>query len=203
VGKRIVFGTLVVVLLLLLQSASALAAPGGQGKGNGTPLDATKSPSSQKANGQGKSHAPENASRGMNRPGGPGSWKSHGHVPALVSFPQGYSPSDPDFTGNGGIDKPGFAGGFSADRDGNNGCGNDDDREDDNNGWCGRKPHEATPPESPPVVPPLVQVPSPKTRVLGGPLARTGVDAFDLSYLGIALLVTGSALRRRTSRRSR
>jgi hypothetical protein len=52
---------------------------------------------------------------------------------------QGRSQSDPDGTSNGGKDKPGFQGGFSEDRDGNNGCGNDDDREDDNNGNCGRQ----------------------------------------------------------------
>ncbi|HYP24319.1 MAG TPA: hypothetical protein VEV43_12160, partial [Actinomycetota bacterium] len=32
-----------------------------------------------------------------------------------------------------------------ADQDGNNGCGNDDDFEDDNEGWCGRKPKPAKP----------------------------------------------------------
>jgi hypothetical protein len=204
VGKRIVFGTLVVVLLLLLSSASAIAAPGGQGNDGTPPGQAKKSETGQADNGQGKSHAPQNASRGMNRPGAPGSWKSHGHTPAAVSYPQGHSPSDPDFTGNGGIDKPGQSGGFSADRDGNNGCGNDDDREDDNNGWCGKKPHEVTPPETPPTVVPPVTPPvtppetRPRVRVLGGPiLPRTGVDAFDLSYLGIAVMTAGIVLRRR------
>lgn len=59
---------------------------------------------------------------------------------------QGASHSNPD---GGGVDKPYAAAGQEArsqgesDWDGNNGCGNDDDREDDNNGWCGRKPdHE-------------------------------------------------------------
>src|SRR5437016_5765468 len=46
---------------------------------------------------------------------------------------QGRSHSDPDGMSNGGADKPGCTGGFDADRDGNNGCGNDADREDDNN----------------------------------------------------------------------
>lgn len=53
---------------------------------------------------------------------------------------QGKSTSDPDGMANGGPDKPGMTGGFDADKDGNNGCGNDDDFEDDNNGWCGHKP---------------------------------------------------------------
>ncbi len=56
---------------------------------------------------------------------------------------QGTSGSDPDDDGrgpdrsNGGADKPGGPGGQDlADQDGNNGCGNDDDFEDDNEGLC-------------------------------------------------------------------
>ena len=50
---------------------------------------------------------------------------------------QGKSTSDPDGDTNGGADKPDGSGGFDpADQDGNNGCGNDDDFEDDNNGRC-------------------------------------------------------------------
>src|SRR6266576_15783 len=54
---------------------------------------------------------------------------------------QGHSMSNPD---GGGVDKPYAADAQPAmsqgtsDFDGNNGCGNDDDRADDNNGWCGR-----------------------------------------------------------------
>lgn len=61
---------------------------------------------------------------------------------------QGKSQSDPDGTensngGNSGKDKYGFDGGFDkADQDGNNGCGNDDDFEDDNNGNCGGRSKE-------------------------------------------------------------
>ena len=51
---------------------------------------------------------------------------------------QGRSLSDPDGMSNGGADKPGCTGGVDrTDQDGNNGCGNDADREDDNNGNCG------------------------------------------------------------------
>ncbi len=56
---------------------------------------------------------------------------------------QGKSDSNPD---GGGVDKPGCESdprgcqGTAGDRDGNNGCGNDADREDDNNGNCGGKP---------------------------------------------------------------
>jgi len=72
---------------------------------------------------------------------------------------QGNSSSDPDDDGrgpdrsNGGPDKPGGSGGVdAADQDGNNGCGNDDDFEDDNEGWCGGKP-KPQPTESPEVLP--------------------------------------------------
>jgi hypothetical protein len=68
------------------------------------------------------------------------------HAPASAGT-QGNSPSDPDDDGrgpdrsNGGPDKPGGAGGVDvSDQDGNNGCGNDVDREDDNEGWCGGRP---------------------------------------------------------------
>ncbi|MGH2747611.1 MAG: hypothetical protein ACRDKB_06775 [Actinomycetota bacterium] len=56
---------------------------------------------------------------------------------------QGKAESDPDDDGrgpdrsNGGPDKPNGSGGDDlADQDGNNGCGNDDDFEDDNEGLC-------------------------------------------------------------------
>jgi hypothetical protein len=70
---------------------------------------------------------------------------------------QGYSTSTPDQNGHGperdfeGTDKPfvagdGAGGVDKADQDGNNGCGNDDDFEDDNEGWCGGKPKRSTTP---------------------------------------------------------
>jgi hypothetical protein len=69
------------------------------------------------------------------------------HAEAGNSGNQGNSSSDPDDDGhgpdrsNGGPDKPGGSGGVDKeDQDGNNGCGNDDDFEDDNEGWCGGKP---------------------------------------------------------------
>ncbi len=68
---------------------------------------------------------------------------------------QGKSQSDPDGDSNGGVDKPGGDGGADlADQDGNNGCGNDDDFEDDNNGNCGPKvkPVEAETPAAQPDV---------------------------------------------------
>ena len=65
---------------------------------------------------------------------------------------QGRSESNPDdskgpmrYEGGQGDDKPTGPGGTDRDdQDGNNGCGNDDDFNDDNNGWCGR-PTKPTP----------------------------------------------------------
>lgn len=212
-GKRIVLGSFVVVLLLLLSSTAAFAAPGGNSDNapGHTKNDAaeTGAETAHEPNGQGKSHALANASRGMNRVGGPGKWKSKGHVPAPVSAPQGHAPSDPDFNGNGGIDKPGHTGGFSADRDGNNGCGNDDDREDDNNGWCGKRPTvgpTTQPPENPPTRPGPRVLPGPKITppVIGGEkLPRTGFGVIELSWTGWSLVLAGHVLRRRTRRRPR
>ena len=68
---------------------------------------------------------------------------------------QGNATSEPDGNGsgperdNGGVDQPGEPGGVDlADQDGNNGCGNDDDFEDDNEGLCG-KPAKASPSNPP------------------------------------------------------
>ena len=72
---------------------------------------------------------------------------------------QGKAQADPDDDGrgpdrtNGGADQPGGRGGADkADQDGNNGCGNDDDFEDDNEGHCGR-PTTATPDKPTPAKP--------------------------------------------------
>lgn len=65
------------------------------------------------------------------------------HCEAGGSGTQGSAQSDPDDDGrgpdrsNGGLDQAGGPGGDDhADQDGNNGCGNDDDFEDDNEGLC-------------------------------------------------------------------
>ena len=48
-------------------------------------------------------------------------------------------------TVGGCADKPGGTGGVDQeDQDWNNGCGNDDDFEDDNEGWCGKPPADTT-----------------------------------------------------------
>jgi hypothetical protein len=67
------------------------------------------------------------------------------HQPNQQAGTRGKSPSDPDGMSNGGADKPGMTGGTDSYRDGNNGCGNDLDREDDDNGWCGHHPKPSHP----------------------------------------------------------
>lgn len=66
---------------------------------------------------------------------------------------------DPDDNGKG----PDRGDGTVDDWDWNNGCGNDPDRADDNEGWCGRKPApEPLPTDGPvPVPTPVVPIPTP------------------------------------------
>lgn len=150
--------------------------------------------------GNGKSHAAENAGRGMNRVGSLGAWGINGHVPSPISFPQGHSLSDPDGNANGGLDKPGQTGGFDADRDGNNGCGNDSDREDDANGWCGHRPVAGPPPPGGGGTgggsAPTPTVVLPKRTERPAALPRTGADVGDFLWGGWSLVLVGSVLRR-------
>ena len=97
--------------------------------------------------------AVSNSGKGMNRQGGPSThpgkgWKDPG---SWQGSPKNLA--DSDCTGNrttspqstnigdcddsaGAADKPGGTGGFDSDKDWNNGCGNEIDFEDDNNGLC-------------------------------------------------------------------
>ena len=97
---------------------------------------------------------------------------------------QGKSESTPDQDGHGperdynGTDKPNGPGGIDvADQDGNNGCGNDDDFEDDNEGWCGKPPadDEVETPETPetPEVLGTIEETCPKAETMG---ASSGCD---------------------------
>jgi hypothetical protein len=117
---------------------------------------------------------------------------------------QGHSESDPDGDANGGIDKPGgaaTAGGDLADQDGNNGCGNDDDFEDDNNGHCGKgkadpPPSPTTPPPTSPTTPAIPSDPgtsSPTTggTVLGEHAGGGGPGAGGAEVLGETLIAAG------------
>lgn len=91
------------------------------------------------------------------------------HEEAGGSGNQGNAASEPDANGTGperdegGLDQPGGPGGLDVlDQDGNNGCGNDEDFEDDNEGWCGKPPtpEVVTPPEEEIVTPPSVSPPN-------------------------------------------
>jgi hypothetical protein len=138
-----------------------------------------------------------------------GSWGPNGHQPSPNSSPQGFSPSDPDGSSNGGADKPSGSGGCNSDQDGNNGCGNDTDREDDNNGWCGLKP-TPSPTGTPTVLPTIIRKKTPGTpptvlgetikgsspTVLGLTLSRTGAQIALVAFAGLLVLMTGMVLRR-------
>jgi hypothetical protein len=131
------------VATLTLVPVSAVWADPGQG--NGPP----SSPGNGNANANGQDHVTENndsdgipddiADDGDNmHPSG-----NDRSVEPGNSGEVGGSLSDPDDDGrgpdrsNGGPDKPGGSGGVDqADQDWNNGCGNDDDFEDDNEGLC-------------------------------------------------------------------
>ncbi len=137
------------------------------------------------------------------------------------SLTQGKAKSDPDNNGkgpernHGKSDKPGSTGDVDkADQDGNNGCGNDDDFEDDNEGWCGHKPKkEVSKPEDhvckphvekPKVTPTVVAAPIVTTipTVLGGVTRLPQTGNSNDAYLGlvgnlalaIALILTGILL---------
>jgi len=115
--------------------------------------------------------AADHSGNGMNRQGGPGThpgigWKDPGQDQGSPN-----NAADPDCSGNrtsapqrtnigacdtpaGAADKPGGSGGFDADRDWNNGCGNDTDFEDDNNGQClGQHAVQTHPTVTPPAAP--------------------------------------------------
>ncbi|MGH2785773.1 MAG: LPXTG cell wall anchor domain-containing protein, partial [Actinomycetota bacterium] len=96
---------------------------------------------------------------------------------------QGKSPSTPDQDGIGadhGIENNDKTGEGT---DGNNGCGNDPDREDDNNGWCGKPPAPEVSPTETPTTTPTVS-PSVPTQVLGNTIARPEVAAQGLAQTG-------------------
>ena len=136
---------LLLTALLLLAAPAALAKPGkSQGKAHEAPSAAVT-----EDNDTNDGDTPNNvADDGDNRhPSG-----KDKSVEAGGSGNQGNSTSDPDDDGrgpdrsNGGADKPDGPGGVDlADQDGNNGCGNDDDFEDDNEGWCGANPKRGGP----------------------------------------------------------
>ena len=141
--------------------------------------------------------AAAHSGNGMNRQGGPGTHPGNGWKDPGQDQGSPKNTADPDCTGNrtaapqrtnigacdtptGAADKPGGAGGFDADRDWNNGCGNDTDFEDDNNGQChgphAVQPHPSVTPPAPPATcdthtPPA---PPPPTKPPTKPPTETG-----------------------------
>jgi hypothetical protein len=131
------------------------------------------------------------------------------HVEAGGSGNQGNTASEPDGNGSGperdvnGVDQPGGPGGWDVlDQDGNNGCGNDDDFEDDNEGWCGKPPTppttettpppttETTPPPTTKTTPPTTTETTPPAAVLGEQV-RGGGGAGGAGVLGEAVAAAG------------
>lgn len=176
------FVALALSVSLALVTGVAFAAPGG---GNGGSEDAGKSASAPGHNKADDSKHDESNPDGTY---------------------QGKSPSTPDQDGIGadhGIDNNDKTGEGT---DGNNGCGNDPDREDDNNGWCG-KPPEAGPTETPTTTPEVSPTATettevlgrkftrPGTEVLGVGLARTGLPLHIPVGAGLALLTMGLGIR--------
>ena len=102
---------------------------------------------------------------------------------------QGKASHDPDHDGhgpdrsNGGTDQPGGAGGVDlVDQDGNNGCGNDDDFEDDNEGWCGKPPAKPAADQKPDVT---VAVESVQVTSSPAPAAVVAADAAPVTVAGV------------------
>ena len=204
-GKRIAFG-FVVVLIFMLPSTAALAAPAtGHGRNTTSPGQARKSAGSTATPNNGHSHAP----KGTNGPGAHG--KSLRHTPVPGSAPQEQPPADPAHLSSGTKwhhDKYVCSHG-----DSNKPCRPDPQPDHGrdcshphfviNQDHClGSAPPTVPPPVTPPVTPPgkgPKVLPLPKiTRVLNEKtLPNTGVDAIDLSYAGLALLIAGQFLRKR------
>jgi hypothetical protein len=155
------------------------------------------------------------------------------HAEAGASGNQGKAASEPDANGHGperdaaGLDQPAGPGGLDVlDQDGNNGCGNDDDFEDDNEGLCqGREQppgqqvqdeQEVVAPSAGTVAPVTTEVAGEvvtaggkvQAEVLGenlageskgvevGPLAFTGTNALALLAVSAGLALVGVSLLR-------
>jgi hypothetical protein len=142
--------------------------------------------------------ASDHSGNGMNRQGGPGTHPGNGWKDPGQDQGSPENTADPDCTGNrasapqrtnigacdsptGAADKPGGSGGFDADRDWNNGCGNDTDFEDDNNGQCHGphtvKVHPSVTPPAPPApcdTPKTPHTPPPPTKPPTHPPTDTG-----------------------------
>jgi hypothetical protein len=157
------------------------------------------------------------------RPDDPGS--NGNHYGQGTSSDANHDPSNPDGTYQGKSGSTPDQDGTGADHgifnndktgpgtDGNNGCGNDPDREDDNNGWCGRTPAPVNGTPAPNVSPAETVSPTETitpaigaevlgrtfvrgdTEVAGRNLARTGRDIAQVIIAAMALILLGIGLR--------
>jgi LPXTG-motif cell wall-anchored protein len=149
-NAHLLFGIPFALAVIVAATASPAMAHHKSGHTNGKPKSAVVT---EDNDGDGQPNTPDRRGDSDNRhPSG-----RDKHAESGNSGNQGKSSSDPDDDGrgpdrsDGGADKPGGRGGLDVeDQDGNNGCGNDDDFEDDNEGRCGRKPHPEKPDEDDP-----------------------------------------------------
>ena len=156
-ARRFAVAVAIMTTLLLVVAAPSWAHhKAGHSGGAGKPAHAGSGSSGSKASGGGSStgsgYTEDNDTNDNGTPNNVSDAGDNAHpsgkdksVENGNSGNQGNSSSDPDDDGrgpdrsNGGADKPNGPGGVDlADQDGNNGCGNDDDFEDDNEGWCGK-----------------------------------------------------------------
>src|SRR4051794_22527107 len=156
---------LTLVTALLLAMAAPAAAKPGNGASGAAPGAANRPATDDAAASKPNEHdAQQQSGNGMNREGGPSTHPGNGWRDPGQDQGSPANTADPDCTGNrssgaqatnigacddpaGAADKPRGSGGFDADKDWNNGCGNDTDFEDDNNARSGG-PHPN--PEHPP-----------------------------------------------------
>lgn len=219
--------------LLLITDVAAIAAPKSS-KGGDPPGQSAKGGTVEP-----RGSSQTNSGKGMNRQGGPGThpgkgWKDPGQWQGSPM-----NTADPDCTGNrstdpqdtnigacdvleGAPDKLGGSGGFDSDHDWNNGCGNDTDFEDDNNGLCGGLAIAGEEPEDEVEVeeeefnggPPEVQVRGGgRVRVLGGEFRKppapvtvlpvTGYGVTEMLLMGAGSIALGKMLSRKERRRKR
>jgi hypothetical protein len=189
-SARKIFAVSLVSALALMFAAPALASEDSKGKGQAQ--SAEKSSKSEKSEPKGQSKQQSSGTtvtEDNDNDGQPNSYSGGAsqhpsgkdrHIESGKSGNQGKSTSNPDdskgpmrYEGDLGPDKPtsgsgSLGGGANVyDQDGNNGCGNDQDFDDDNNGWCGRNPKRNPKPEEVavselPVIPsdPKLEVPA-------------------------------------------
>ncbi len=182
----LIIAVVVLVALAGIGVTAALAAAGGNGNGG-------KSEAAHANHGPSESVATSDPSHDPSNPDGTYQGKS------------GSTPDQDRIGADHGIDNNDKVGPGT---DGNNGCGNDPDREDDNNGWCGNKPKPPKPTvtptatETPEVTPSTTTTPAEvlgetftHPQVLGRSLARTGVAVLTFAFVAVALGAFGLALR--------